>query len=121
MSDAAASPLHRLVPVLEDLVDGERCAIEGQDFDSLAEIQSRLDPIIERLVELAPVASDELRARVLALISRRDEHSEWLGQELAEAKAELGRINAGRRNVAKLAPVYGRPAAASSAQFTGTA
>lgn len=117
-----AHTLDRLLSALEDLVAGERSALRAGDYADALALQERASPVVARLVELAPAASDDDRARVRKVVARRDEHSRWLSEAMAQARAELGRMAEGRRVVARIAPVYGRPAtAAGAAHFSGHA
>jgi hypothetical protein len=106
-----AHTLDRLLTALEDLVAGERSALRDGDYADALALQERAAPVVARLVELAPAASESDRVRVRRLVTSRDEQSRWLGEAMALARDELARMAEGRRVVARIAPVYGRMAA----------
>ena len=119
----AGSPqtLDRLLVALEDLVAGERSALLAGDHPMVVALQERADPVVARLVELAPVASAQARERVRALLERREEHGRWLQESMAKARAELARMTEGQRVVARIAPVYGRSPVTGASQFSSQA
>ncbi len=117
----SAQTIDRLLSALEDLVKGERSALLARDYGNAVALQERADPVVARLVELAPGASVEARSRAHALVARREEHGRWLQEALAEARSELDRMAEGRRVVARIAPVYGRAAVAGASRFSSEA
>lgn len=118
---ADAQTLDRLLVALEDLVAGERIALQAGDHPMVAALQERADPVVARLVELAPVASRPARERVRALLERREEHGRWLQESMNKARSELARMTEGQRVVARIAPVYGRSPSTGASQFSGQA
>jgi hypothetical protein len=118
---ADAQTLDRLLVALEDLVAGERSALQAGDHPMVVALQERADPVVARVVELAPVASPQARERVRALLERREEHGRWLQESMANARSELARMSEGQRVVARIAPVYGRSPSMGASQFSSQA
>lgn len=116
-----ADILDRLLSALEDLVAGERIALRAGDYAGAVALQERAEPVVARLVELAPTASAASRARAQAVVARREEHSRLVGDAIEQTRGELSRMAEGRRVAARIAPVYGRPRTAGASQFSGQA
>lgn len=117
----AEQTVDRLLRALEDLVAGERSALKAGDYVTAVALQEQADPVVARLVELAPCADSGSRERVRRLVARRSEHGLWLREAQAQARGELTRMAEGQRVVARMAPVYGRMAGVGSAHFSGQA
>jgi hypothetical protein len=106
----------RVLGALEDLVAQEGAALRARDFAAAAEIQVRVEPLVEFLA--APGRLDRqnagLRARVASLRARRQETAEWLAAEIARTRNQLGQTQLSQRRVTQIAPVYGRAAPVSN-------
>ena len=102
----------RLLTALEDLATQEAAALEARDFATAVTIQTRAAPLVEHLAAHGPAIADKdpaFRSRVAAFHARRQQSGEWLATQVARAKEELLRMQAGQRRVARIAPVYGQP------------
>jgi hypothetical protein len=101
----------RLVGVLEDLVTSEADTVRAGDFGALADLQERTGCVVDALVGMEPSLADaRARARVASVLSRRQHTIELLESQLAVAREELNALEASTQRVARVAPVYGRPA-----------
>jgi len=99
----------RLLAALEDLAAQETASLQARDFAAVIHLQERAAPLVAHLAEHGPaVADDALRARIAAWLAQRRENGEWLAGQIARTKAELEKLDATRRRVTRLAPVYGR-------------
>src|ERR1051326_8674240 len=108
----------RLVAALEDLAGQEAATLQARDFVSAIAIQDRAAPLIELLVSHKEDVTDAaLRARMAALIARRNQTGEWLGEQMAKVREELQRTDAAQRRVAQVAPAYTQPTPATSRQL----
>ena len=112
--DASQQRFNRLVGALEDLVTHEAATIAGHNFEAVGEIQQRAQPLVEAIAGMgADVADAVARARVAALLARRQHSIEYLESQLETARSEMMAIQESTLRAAKIAPVYGRPAASS--------
>jgi len=99
----------RLLDVLDDLVEREAIGVEARDFQTVTEVQRRAGPIVAGLAELGLDAADEgARARVAAVMARRQRSIDLIGAQLAMAQQELLELGEGARRAAQVGPVYGR-------------
>lgn len=115
---APAQTAVRLVAALEDLAAGEGVALRAGDYAGALALQERAGPLVARLAGLAAGVDAAVRARVLALVERRRGHAARLQEAMDHARGELARMAEGRRTVARIAPVYGRPAAGAGPRFS---
>ena len=108
----------RLLAALEELAAQEAASLQARDFAAVVHLQERAAPLVAHLAEHGPaVADDALRARIAAWLAHRHETGEWLAEQIAHTKAELEKLDAARRRVARLRPAYGSGPAASSGQL----
>lgn len=99
----------RLVAALEDLANQEAATLQARDFARAVEIQDRAAPLVDLLVAHAPEVTDEsIRARVAALLEKRNRTGEWLAEQMAKVREELQQTRAAQGRAAKIAPAYGR-------------
>ena len=104
----------RLLAALEDLARQEATTLAARDFATVVKLQERGAPLVAHLAEHGPAVADAaLRARIAAWLAHRHKTGEWLAAQIAQTKAELENLDARQRQVARLAPAYGRAAAAS--------
>ncbi|HVS51297.1 MAG TPA: hypothetical protein VHD62_02985 [Opitutaceae bacterium] len=105
----------RLIAALEDLAGQEAAALDARDFRGAVTVQDRAAPLVELLCAHADDVADEaLRARIAALIERRNRTGEWLAEQIARVREQLRETQVAQRRVAQVAPAYGqsvRPAA----------
>lgn len=107
--EAPRQKFSRLLSALDDLVGREAASLAHGDFDAVAEIQARAEPLVAGLAALGAEAADEVaRARAAALLARRQHSIDFLETQLAIAREELAAIRASAGRVARIAPAYGR-------------
>jgi hypothetical protein len=105
--ESAARRFARLLGALEDLVGQEDATLRAGDFAAAGEVQRRAEPIVSGLGELGPGHADgPARARIAALLARRQHSMEWLESQLAAARAELAAVQHSQARVARIAPAY---------------
>jgi hypothetical protein len=111
------TPAHmctRLVAALEDLAAQEAATLEARDFTAAVAIQDRAAPLVDLLVAHANDVTDAtLRARIAALIERRNRTGEWLAEQIAKVREQLQATQAAQRRAAQIAPAYGHVASVS--------
>ncbi len=106
--ETPAQTCARLVAALEDLTAQEAATLEARDFPAAIAVQQRAAPLIEHLVaHEAEIVDAALRQRLRALVLRRNKTGEWLAEQVARAREELGEAQAAQRRVAQVAPAYG--------------
>jgi len=99
----------RLLTALDELVGQEAATLAARDYAAVGEIQRRAEPLVAGLAALGAEAADETaRARVAALLARRQHSLDFLETQLATARAELLAVQESARRVAQIAPVYVR-------------
>jgi hypothetical protein len=109
--ESPAQTCARLVAALEDLVAREAATLEVRDFAAVVHLQERCAPLVALLGAHADDVTDPaLRARIRALIERRNQTGEWLSEQIEKTREALAVANEGRRRVAQIAPAYGRGA-----------
>jgi hypothetical protein len=102
----------RLAVALDDLAGQEAVCIAMRDFGAVKELQARAAPLVDTLTLHAPQVTDAaVRQRIAAVIRRREESIAQIGAELERTRGELAALQSKQRRVAKVAPVYGTPAA----------
>ncbi|MBL9186273.1 MAG: hypothetical protein JNK23_02225 [Opitutaceae bacterium] len=113
---AAAEHCARLAVALEDLAAQESAALTAGDFETIVALQDRAGPLVDFLVGHAGEVArrPDLSARLGAIHTRRARTLEMLSQEAQRAREELAETGAACGRVARIAPVYGRPAAVVS-------
>lgn len=100
----------RLVAALEDLANQEAATLQARDFTGAVTIQDRAAPLVELLVAHAPEVTDSAtRARIAALLAKRNQTGEWLAEQMARAREELQQTQVAQRRVAQVGPAYSRP------------
>lgn len=100
----------RLVAALEDLANQEAATLQARDFPGAVAIQDRAAPLVELLVAHAPDVTDAtIRARITALLAKRNQTGEWLADQMAKVREELQQTHVAQRRVAKVGPAYSRP------------
>lgn len=105
--ESPAQKCARLVGALEDLAGQEAAAVEHQNFEAVAEIQQRAEPLVAYLVAEGAVIDAATRERLITVQRRRSATAERLRQGIAQVRAELEQIGSVRRRVGRVAPVYG--------------
>lgn len=98
----------RLVVALEDLASQEAVCLKSRDFAAVLSIQGRVEPIIGYLSQHAADVDPAVRDRIAVVLKLRHESGEWLAEELGKTRAELDALEAKKRRVAVVAPVYGK-------------
>ncbi len=99
----------RLLSALDDLVTQEAMTVKAGDYAAVGDIQRRADPLVSMIATLGPEVDDAMaRARVAALLARRQHNIDFIEAQLATARDELEAVQESIRRMAKMAPVYGR-------------
>jgi len=107
--EARARKFHRLLDALDALVAQETATLHAREFAAVAPIQERAGPLFTGLAELGPEAADAVaRARVAAIVARRQHNIDFLESQLAVAREELHAVRQSEQRVARVAPAYGR-------------
>ena len=106
----------RIVSALEDLVAQEGAAVTNRDFTALRDLQQRTAPLVDLLISSQGEKADdpEIDPRIGQLITRRNGNSASLATEIDRTRAELDQIQATRRQLARIAPIYGHSIPAGS-------
>ncbi len=116
--ETPAQTCARLVAALEELVAREAATLEVRDFAAVVHLQKRCAPLVEMLgAHQADVTDPALRERIRALIARRRQTGEWLGEQIEKTKQALQETNESRRRIAQIAPVYGGGSAPAPHQW----
>jgi NAD-dependent DNA ligase len=110
---------HRLVSALDELISQEAATVAEHDYEAVRNIQQRVEPVVHAIAELGQEVADEVaRARVAALLARRQHSIDVIECQLATARAELMAVQESTSRVSRIGPVYGQPKnAARSARF----
>ena len=100
----------RIAGALEDLAAQESVALGARDFSAAQAVQERAAPLVEFLAaNAAALAGDSvLRTRIAAVQMLRARSAARLEAEVTCARVELGEARFAQRQVAKIAPAYGR-------------
>lgn len=117
MTETPRRRFSRLLAALDDLVEREAIGVAARDLVTVGEMQQRAAPLVAGLAELGMEAADEAaRARVAALLARRQHSINLMESQLAVLREELLALGEGTRRVAQIAPVYGRAEGAAGWQ-----
>jgi hypothetical protein len=110
---------NRLLGALDDLVSREAAMLAAGDYLAVNAIQRRAEPLVAGLAALGESAADAVaRAKVAALLARRQHSMDFLESQLETARAELLAVEESTQRVSRIAPVYGRTGnVPSSPQF----
>jgi len=107
--EAPGQKFYRLITALDDLVAQEAAGVSARDYETVADLQRRADPLVTALAELGSRVTDAVaRARVASLLSRRQGNLDLIESQLATTRAELRAVQQSTGRVARIAPVYGR-------------
>jgi len=99
----------RLTKALGDLADQEAACVRAGDFDSVASLQQRAAAIVQDLTTNGVLAADNQTRRQLAsIVERREKTAAEIQAHLLRTQERLDQLDANRRRVSKIAPVYGR-------------
>ena len=99
----------RLVTALEDLAAQEAATLRTRNFSEAIAIQQRAAPLVQLLASSATDVPEDVRARITALLGRRQSSDAWLAHEIEAVRAKLQETAETLRRVARIAPAYGRP------------
>jgi hypothetical protein len=100
----------RLLDALDDLVGQEAATVRARDYEAVGHIQRRSAAVIEGLAALGPAVADaRMKARVAALLARRQHNVECIESQLATTRNELAAIEQSESRMARIAPAYGSP------------
>lgn len=109
MKDRSRERFHRLLGALDELVSQEANDVAAGDFEAVGAVQRRAAPVVAELAALGPdVANDLARARVAALLARRQHNIDLIETQLATARAELLAVQESASRLGRIAPAYGR-------------
>lgn len=115
------TPAHkclRLLGALEELARAENVALAAGDAEGLASLQERAAPLVAYLAEHgAAIADDATRCRVASWLEHRRLTESFFAGHIARMQERMREIDAARRRVARLAPVYGNNAPEERGQF----
>jgi hypothetical protein len=100
----------RIAGALEDLVGQEAAALESHDYAGVLVLQERAEPLVAFLSQHAPVHAGDsaLRARITAVQELRTRSALRIANDIVRAKADLDESRLAQRQVARIAPAYGR-------------
>lgn len=103
----------RIAGALGDLAGQEAVALAARDFPGVLGLQERAAPLVEFLsLHAAAHAGDRaLRDRVAAVQSLRAHSSAQLAAEIERTRVLWQEAGVAQRQLAKIAPAYGRSAA----------
>lgn len=94
---------------LDELVSQEANNVVERDFEAVADVQRRAAPVVAEIAALAPDVENELaRARVAALLARRQHNIDLIEAQLATARNELMAVQESMSRLGRVAPAYGR-------------
>ncbi len=99
----------RLVAALEKLILAETLALQAEDVATAAQVQNRAAPLIAALAELrqAGELSAALQPRLHEVAARRQQNQVHLAAMKARLLPELERLQASRRRLNGVRPLYG--------------
>ena len=84
MNSSPGQKFNRLLGALDELVAQETATLASRDFEAISEIQQRAAPLVEGLTALGVDAADDIaRARVAALLARRQHNIDFIETQLA--------------------------------------
>lgn len=109
MKQSPRERFHRLIGALDELVSLEANNVAEGDFEAVAAVQRRAAPVVEEIAALAPEVDNEIaRARVAALLARRQHNIDLMGVQLETARNELLAVQESMSRLGRVAPAYGR-------------
>jgi hypothetical protein len=101
----------RLIVALQDIADQEGASVRSGDMAMVRSLQERAAPLVEWLVQNGPAIADaEIRRQIAAILALREKSARLLATAAAQARAEVESLNGRQRTIARIAPVYGKPA-----------
>ena len=107
----------RLVDVFDRLVNEESAIQRESEFEQLADLHRRLQPVVDGLVALGlDVAGDTDRDRLAAIHARRQVNLDLIESQLVTTRTELNAVQESGHRVAKIVPLYGK----ADAEFATT-
>lgn len=108
----------RLLDALEELAQAENVALAAGDAEGLASLQERAAPLVAFLAEHgSAIAQESTRRRVAAWLEHRRLTESFFAGHIARMQERMREIDAARRRVARLAPVYGNAAPEERGHF----
>lgn len=108
----------RLLGALEELARAENASLLAGDAEGLAALQERAGPLVAFLAEHGAAIGDEsARRRVAAWLEHRRQTESFFAGHIARMQERMREIDAARRRVTRLAPVYGSGVAAEGSHF----
>jgi hypothetical protein len=99
--------LSRVLSALEDLASQEELLLHAEDYAEVVTVQVRMAPLINFLVAEVADADTAVRARISALVARRDRTQQRLDRDVGKMREEMVQLEASRRRIARVAPAYG--------------
>jgi hypothetical protein len=110
----------RILSALEELVKQEAAILKAGDLAAVADIQSRIEPLVVFLAAQGANGLDaNLKARVGALHAARTHSVAWLNAQMARNRADLHALSSRQRVIAQVAPAYGTGAAPATLSLVG--
>ncbi|MBI3885841.1 MAG: hypothetical protein HY302_08970 [Opitutae bacterium] len=112
--ETPAQGIRRLLTAIESLVAEEEVLFRAGEFQEAGLTQDKLQPLIDRLGELARTPAlrgrldGTLKQRAADILARRGRSAELLSVRLAEVRAQLRVLAEAQQRTARLRPVYGR-------------
>jgi hypothetical protein len=108
----------RLFGALEQLVAEERVLLHHHDGEAILAQQRRIQPLMRRIVELAPQVPPAQwpSARAERFIELRHTNASRLALRKSQIKAQLRLVGEARQRLAKIRPVYGFRSRSSGAR-----
>ncbi len=108
----------RLLVALDELVAQEGNYLRAGSFELAAEMRTRAEPVVSRIVELSQFPGvSELRGKVAAIVERSARHGAIFEEKICEFRAEIRRTDQARHRTNQLAPAYVRAPAAKNQRF----
>ncbi len=109
MKQSPRERFHRLLGALDELVSQEASNVAEGDFEAVAAVQRRAAPVVDEIAALAPEVNNEIaRARVAALLARRQHNIDLIETQLETARSELLAVQESMSRLGRIAPAYGR-------------
>jgi hypothetical protein len=109
MKERTQERFHRLLGALDELIAQEAGNLAERDFEAVGAVQRRAEPVIAELAALASDVDSELaRARVAAVLARRQHNLDLIESQLATARTELLAVQESTSRLGRIAPAYGR-------------
>ncbi len=99
----------RLVDAFDRLVNEEAAALREGEFDQLADLHRRVQPVVDGLAALGiGVADSHQQARLAESVARRQTNLAAIEAQLATTRAELHSVQESSHRVGKIVPLYGK-------------